>query len=44
MIERIGAKRNYLTHLSHQIGTHVELSRELPENVEAAYDGLKVYL
>lgn len=44
MIERIGAKRNYLTNLSHQIGTHVELSRELPENVEAAYDGLKVYL
>lgn len=42
MIDRIGARRNYLTHLSHQIGTHEELSRELPGNVLAAYDTLKV--
>ncbi len=42
VISRIGAKRNYLTHLSHQIGTHEELSKELPENVYAAYDGLSV--
>lgn len=42
VIRRVGAKRNYLTHLSHQIGTHEELSRELPENVHAAYDGLKI--
>lgn len=42
MIKRIGAKRNCLTHLSHQIGTHSELSRELPANVMAAYDTLKL--
>ncbi len=29
IIKRVGAKRNYLTHLSHQIGTHAELSAEL---------------
>lgn len=38
--KRVGAKKSYLTHLSHQIGTHVKLSEELPEGIEAAYDGL----
>lgn len=38
---KVGAKKTYLTHLSHQIGTHQELLRKLPENVEPAYDGLK---
>ncbi len=31
VIKRVGAKRNYLTHLSHQIGTHQELVSELNE-------------
>ncbi len=31
IIKRVGAKRNYLTHLSHQIGTHAELSAELAQ-------------
>ena len=35
-----GAKRSFLTHLSHQIGTHKELSVSLPHKIEAAYDGL----
>lgn len=39
VIERVGAKESYLTHLSHQIGTHTELSEELPPHVHAAYDG-----
>ncbi len=42
IIERVGAKRSYLTHLSHQIGTHQELTGELPSGVFAAYDGLSV--
>ena len=42
IIERVGAKRSYLTHLSHQIGTHQELTQELPDGVFAAYDGLTV--
>lgn len=32
----------YLTHLSHQIGTHSELNSQLPEGVHAAFDGLKI--
>lgn len=42
IIKRVGAKRSYLTHLSHQIGTHQELTRELPSGVYAAYDGLQI--
>jgi phosphoribosyl 1,2-cyclic phosphate phosphodiesterase len=42
VIKRVSAKRSYLTHLSHQIGTHQELTKELPEGVYAAYDGLSV--
>ena len=29
----------YLTHMCHEIGTHEELSKMLPENVKPAYDG-----
>lgn len=29
IIRRVGAPRNYLTHLSHQIGTHAQLTAEL---------------
>jgi len=39
-----GAKRCFLTHLSHQIGRHSELSAELPDGIEAAYDGLRLVL
>ncbi len=47
IIERVGAPQNYLTHLSHQIGTHIELTKELrqmklPYNVEPAYDSLSI--
>ncbi len=43
IFRRIGAKRNILTHLSHQIGTHAQLTSYLKTlqdiNVEAGYDG-----
>lgn len=39
--ERIGAKRTYLTHLTHEI-SHAELSASLPPGVEPAYDGLTI--
>ncbi|MRT93727.1 MBL fold metallo-hydrolase [Ancylomarina sp. 16SWW S1-10-2] len=32
----------YLTHISHQLGFHEEVSKELPDNVFLAYDGLEV--
>jgi len=39
-VQRIGAQRTYLTHLSHQMGLHAEVSSILPAGVELAYDGL----
>lgn len=41
---RLGARRTYLTHISHLMGLHQEVSRELPPNVYLAYDGLVVEL
>lgn len=38
-IERIGARRAYLTHLSHEFD-HGTLESDLPEGVLVAYDGL----
>ena len=40
VIEKVNPKRAYLTHISHLMGKHEEVSRELPENVFLAYDGL----
>lgn len=39
---RVGARQTYLTHLSHQIEKHSELSLFLPDGVAPAYDTLKV--
>jgi phosphoribosyl 1,2-cyclic phosphate phosphodiesterase len=36
---RIGAKRTYLIHLTHDIGTHEIANSRLPECFEFAYDG-----
>ncbi len=32
----------YLTHISHLMGFHKDLEKELPKGVKAAYDGLKI--
>ncbi len=42
LIARINPERAYLTHLSHLMGLHDEVSLELPDNVFIAYDGLKI--
>jgi phosphoribosyl 1,2-cyclic phosphate phosphodiesterase len=41
MIEKINPKLTYLTHISHKLGTHADVSRDLPDNVMLAYDGLQ---
>jgi phosphoribosyl 1,2-cyclic phosphate phosphodiesterase len=42
IIKKIKPKKAYLTHISHQLGLHHEISKELPSNVELAFDGLEV--
>lgn len=41
-IERIGAKKTYLTHMSHHFGLHAEMEKILPENVFLSFDGLEL--
>ncbi|MDB5010860.1 MAG: phnP [Mucilaginibacter sp.] len=38
--EEIGAEKTYFTHISHRLGRHEAISKELPLNMELAYDGL----
>jgi len=41
-IEKMQPKKAYLTHISHLLGFHEEVSKKLPENVFLAYDNLIV--
>ncbi len=41
-IERIRPKETYLIHMSHRIGLHAVIEKELPPHVHYAYDGLRV--
>jgi len=41
-IEFIHPEKAYLTHISHLMGKHADVSKELPPNVFIAYDGLKI--
>lgn len=40
VIEEVQPEKAYLIHIGHKMGRHAEVSKELPENVEIAYDGL----
>lgn len=38
--QKVGAEITYLTHISHNLGLHIEVERDLPSNIRLAYDGL----
>lgn len=42
--QKVNAEMTYLTHISHKMGLHSEVEKELPPNIRLAYDGLKVRL
>lgn len=42
VIAAVRPERAYLTHISHEMGLHADVSAELPEGVFLAYDGLKI--
>lgn len=44
LIEELAPEQAYLTHLSHRMGMHEEVSKSLPPNVSIAYDGLQVVI
>ncbi len=42
LVEELKPEKAYFTHFSHRLGKHADVSLELPEGIELAYDGLKV--
>jgi len=42
LAEEFQAEQTYFIHMSHLLGTHEAVSQELPDNVQLAYDGLKI--
>jgi phosphoribosyl 1,2-cyclic phosphate phosphodiesterase len=40
---KIGAKRTYFVHMSHEL-THQQMMKQLPENAQPAFDGLTIEL
>jgi phosphoribosyl 1,2-cyclic phosphate phosphodiesterase len=39
---KIGAQRTFFTHISHKLGSHKSVQKELPESIALGYDGLTV--
>ena len=44
VIRGVNPERAFLTHISHSMGLHAEVEKELPSNVRLAYDGLCIEL
>jgi phosphoribosyl 1,2-cyclic phosphate phosphodiesterase len=44
MISDLNVERGYLTHISHQLGKHVDLNNELPSNIMCAHDEMVIEL
>lgn len=44
LVEELKIPKAYFTHISHQLGLHDEINNELPENIQLAFDGLKIDL
>lgn len=42
LMERIGPERGYFTHISHLLGLHSVVEKQLPKHLRLAYDGLVV--
>ncbi len=42
LMNELNPEKAYFTHISHQLGSHNEVSKELPSFIELAYDGLEI--
>jgi phosphoribosyl 1,2-cyclic phosphate phosphodiesterase len=42
--DRAGAKMTYFTHMSHNLGLHADVEKELPPHIRLAYDGLSIFI
>ena len=42
LVEELKIPVAYFTHISHQLGLHDDINKELPSNIQLAYDGLQI--
>lgn len=42
LVQELGVPEAYFTHISHQLGRHADVSKELPGGIHLAYDGLEL--
>lgn len=42
MVETIQPRKTYFTHISHKLGLHADVEKELPDEVSLAFDGLQI--
>jgi len=42
--QRIGAERTYFTHISHNLGLHRDVEKELPAGIRLGYDGMQIQI
>ena len=43
LVQELNVPQAYFTHISHQLGKHQQINSELPNGVELAYDGMRLY-
>jgi len=39
---KVGAEQTYFIHISHRLGQHKQIEKELPDSVTLAWDGLTI--
>ncbi len=44
LIEQLRPRQVYFTHISHYLGRHADLMKELPPGIAPAYDGLEIHV
>jgi phosphoribosyl 1,2-cyclic phosphate phosphodiesterase len=44
LVQELGIPKAYFTHISHQLGLHIQVNSELPLGIELAYDTMKVFI
>ncbi|RYY84734.1 MAG: MBL fold metallo-hydrolase [Chitinophagaceae bacterium] len=42
LVQELGIPQAYFTHISHQLGRHGDIERDLPNGIHLAYDGLEI--
>ena len=42
LAQQINPQKTYFTHISHQLGLHIDVNKELPANMFLAHDGLEL--